>query len=130
MITSLYAAILAIILITLSILTIKARRVAKVSIGNSDDDNLQRKIRAHGNFVEYSPIFIIILAIAESNSMHPYLIHFFGVIFLIGRILHAFGVIKMEVVKKKFIYRIAGMFCTFFCLGFLSLILLVQFLFV
>ena len=32
-----------------------------ISLGESGDDFLQRKIRAHGNFIEYAPIFLIML---------------------------------------------------------------------
>ena len=65
MITSLYTALLALILIFLSIKIIQNRRSAKISLGENGDDFLHRKIRAHGNFIEYTPIFLIQREILE-----------------------------------------------------------------
>jgi uncharacterized membrane protein YecN with MAPEG domain len=65
MITSLYTALLALILIFLSIKIIQNRRSSKISLGENGDDFLQRKIRAHGNFIEYTPIFLIMLLFCD-----------------------------------------------------------------
>jgi hypothetical protein len=128
MITSLYTALLALILIFLSIKIIQNRRSSKISLGESGDDFLQRKIRAHGNFIEYAPIFLIMLLLVEINGCNKYFIHFFGIIFIIGRVLHAYGITIAEIRNKNFLFRQAGMFCTFFCLSSLALILFFQFI--
>ena len=128
MITSLYTALLALILIFLSIKIIQNRRSSKISLGDNGDDFLQRKIRAHGNFIEYAPIFLIMLLLVEINGCDKYFIHFFGIIFIIGRALHAHGITIAEIRNKNFLFRQAGMFCTFFCLSSLALILFFQFI--
>jgi len=127
MITSLYTALSAIILIFLSIKIIQNRRASKVPLGNEGADFLQRKIRAHGNFIEYTPIFLIMLLLAEMAGLNKYFIHFFGIIFIVGRIVHSYGIRIAEVKNRNFLFRQAGMFCTFFCLSSLALILLFQF---
>ena len=127
MITSFYTAISAIILIFLSIKIIQNRRSSKISIGDEGNDFLQRKIRAHGNFIEYTPIFLIMLILVEMAGLNKYFIHFFGIIFMVGRASHAYGIMIAEVRAKNFLFRQAGMFCTFFCLSSLALILLFQF---
>ena len=127
MITSFYSALSAIILIFLSIKIIQNRRASKVPLGNEGDDFLQRKIRAHGNFIEYTPFFLIMLLLAEMAGLNKYFIHFFGIIFMVGRASHAYGIIIAEVRAKNFLFRQAGMFSTFFCLSSLALILLFQF---
>ena len=91
------------------------------------DDFLHRKIRAHGNFIEYAPIFLIMLMLVEINGLDKYFIHFFGIIFISGRALHAYGIVVAEVRARNFLFRQAGMFCTFFCLSSLALILFFQF---
>jgi uncharacterized membrane protein YecN with MAPEG domain len=116
MTTSLYTALLALILIFLSIKIIQNRRSAKISLGENGDDFLHRKIRAHGNFIEYTPIFLIMLILVEINGLDKYFIHFFGIIFISGRALHAYGIMVAEVRAKNFLFRQAGMFCTFFLL--------------
>jgi uncharacterized membrane protein YecN with MAPEG domain len=127
MTTSLYAAILVVILIALSVKVIGARRSAKISINDGENENLKRRIRAHGNFIEYTPIFLLTLAIAESQGLDHNYIHLLGSIFIAGRLFHAYGITKAEVENKNFLYRQIGMFCTFSCLGFAALTLLIQF---
>ncbi|MBU6140868.1 MAG: MAPEG family protein [Proteobacteria bacterium] len=128
MTTSLYAAILVIILIVLSAKVIGARRSAGASLNDGNDDKLKRRIRAHGNFVEYTPIFLLTLLITELQGLEGVYLNLFGSLFVIGRTLHAYGIVESETKNKNFLYRQSGMFCTFFCLGSLALILLIQFL--
>ncbi len=127
MITSFYTALSAIILIFLSIKIIQNRKASKIPLGAEGDDFLQRKIRAHGNFIEYTPIFLIMLLLVEMAGLNKYFVHFFGIIFIVGRISHSYGIRIAEVKNRNFLFRQAGMFCTFFCLSSLALILLFQF---
>jgi uncharacterized membrane protein YecN with MAPEG domain len=133
MITSFYTALLAIIMIFLSVKIIINRKSSKIPLGLGNqglgnDDFLQRKIRAHGNFTEYTPIFLIMLLLVELAGLNKYFIHFFGLIFFVGRLTHAYGIMIAEIKNKNFLFRQAGMFCTFFCLSSLALILLIQFI--
>jgi uncharacterized membrane protein YecN with MAPEG domain len=115
-------------MIFLSVKTIKNRRSSKISLGSEGDDFLHRKIRAHGNFIEYAPIFLIMLLLVEMAGLNKNFIHFFGVIFIVGRASHAYGIMIAEIKNKNFLFRQAGMFSTFFCLSSLALILLFQFI--
>jgi uncharacterized membrane protein YecN with MAPEG domain len=128
MTTSLYTALLALIMIFLSIKIIQNRRSSKISLGENGDDFLQRKIRAHGNFIEYTPIFLIMLLLVEMAGLNKYFVHFFGIIFIVGRASHSYGIVIAEVRAKNFLFRQAGMFSTFFCLSSLALILFFQFI--
>ncbi len=125
MITSIYAASLAFILIFLSIKIIKNRRFSKIALGDKGEDILQRKIRAHGNFIEYTPLFLILLFLVEVEGLNKYFIHIIGATYVIGRISHAYGIIVAEVSNKNYIYRQTGMVCTFLCLASLAAILLI-----
>lgn len=127
MVTSFYAALLALILIFLSVKIIQNRRSAKITSGDQGNLILQSKIRAHANFIEYSPIFLIMLTLSEIGGLNKYYIHLLGVIFVTGRAFHAYGMIVAEIKNKNFVFRQAGMFCTFFCLANLALILFFQF---
>lgn len=57
-----YAAVVGLIFIGLSILTIAERRKASVYLGAGDNDRLLRRIRAHANFAEYVPLALILIA--------------------------------------------------------------------
>ena len=49
-ILSVYAALLGLIFVALSVLTIRARRNAGIALGTGDDEALLRRMRAHANF--------------------------------------------------------------------------------
>jgi hypothetical protein len=91
LITGFYGSILALIFIFLTIRVIKLRRQLKVGIGDGDQPALAKAIRVHGNFAEYIPLALMLLAFAEINGISSYLVHGFGATLIISRILHAIG---------------------------------------
>ena len=109
MISSLYAALLALWIVWLSLQVIKLRRVKKVALGDGGEPELQTAIRAHGNATEYIPIALILLILLELNNAHPALLHLGGVAMLAGRLIHAKGLLT-ESVR----YRVLGMQVTIF----------------
>jgi uncharacterized protein len=67
-------------------------RVAhKVSIGDGGNAPLTTRMRAHSNFVEYTPFFLILLAGIELAQGSPLWLWLAGALFIVARILHAFG---------------------------------------
>ncbi len=90
-ITALYAGALALFLIPLTLRVVKNRYRAKVSIMDGGDDVLALAIRVHGNFVEYVPFALILLAIIEMNGAEPWRLHLIGAALVIGRLLHVYG---------------------------------------
>ena len=88
------------------------------------DIKLERNIRAHGNFSEYVPLFIILLFIFENISLASYnYLLIICLIFSYGRIAHALCFAFYE--YNPFL-RISGMLCTYLGLGILSVQLLVS----
>jgi hypothetical protein len=119
-----YVALSCLILSKLSINVIKLRRQGKISFGDDGDRTLMRRIRAQGNFIEYTPIFLLSLIAIEWLSIEniPYYflyINIVGAVFIVGRILHA-----ISLYEKKIMHRKTGMIITFFALKFNGLILL------
>lgn len=108
MITALYAAILASLMIWLAIEVIKQRRKAQVKYSDGGVDALTIARSAHSNSVDYVPITLILMAALEYNGASLWLIHLCGVVFVIGRILHAKGILA-----DKLKGRITGMKLTF-----------------
>lgn len=67
------------------------RQAEKISVGDEDNENLIRRMRAQANFVESTPFVLILIAAIEfANKGHPWLAWVAG-IYMIGRVLHAFG---------------------------------------
>lgn len=111
MITSIYASLLALLIVRLSLAVIKLRRKNRVSVGDGGNEALQLTIRAHANAVEYIPIALMLLLTLELNGAPKILIHILGVTLLIGRILHAMGL-----PAKDFKKRVLGMQITIYLL--------------
>ena len=88
-VTTLYAATLGLLLIILSDLVTRSRRRSQVSLGHGGDPMLERTMRAHGNFVEYVPLGLILLALIEVKHPELWVVHLFGILLLAGRLLHA-----------------------------------------
>jgi uncharacterized membrane protein YecN with MAPEG domain len=92
-ITSLFAALLALMLFTLSMTVIVTRMTTKTDLGDGDNPLMFRRIRAHGNFVEYVPIGLILLGLNEVSGAGANWLWTIGALLLVGRILHAAGMI-------------------------------------
>ncbi len=92
-ITGLYAGILAIISILLSARVVQLRVKTGVGIGAKGQPELNRALRAHGNFSEYVPLAVILLALLETmtDADQSMRIHGLGATLVAARILHAFG---------------------------------------
>lgn len=67
------------------------RLAKKVNLGDGGDPTLLSRIRAHGNFIENSPLLLIGLIAMAMMSALPIVLHAFGITFTVGRIAHAFG---------------------------------------
>ena len=112
-VTAIITALLTIILIRLSFAVIGLRRKNKVGLGNGGHDDLERAIRAQGNFAEYVPFGIMLLACLELNGAPWWLVAAPGVTLIVGRLIHAVG---MKVPPPDFSKRILGMQFTFMTL--------------
>jgi uncharacterized membrane protein YecN with MAPEG domain len=112
-VTSIIAALLTAIFIKLSFAVIGLRRKNKVGLGTGGHDDLERAIRAQGNFAEYAPFGILLIACLELNGAPWWLIIIPGITFIIGRLLHAVGI---QEPPPNFSKRVLGMKFTFYTL--------------
>ncbi len=119
MITSLYAGILGLLFLTMSIKTIGARRKHQVSLGPGPNNEIIHFVSAHDNFKAYAPLLLLLTFILEATqSISPVLIHLLACLFTIGRFLHYFG-FKGE--KMDFKKRVIGMHLTLWPLMLLAI---------
>jgi uncharacterized membrane protein YecN with MAPEG domain len=115
-ITTLTASFLAALFIYLSFGVIRLRRQHKVGLGSGGVDDLERAIRAQGNFAEYVPIALILMACLEFNGAPIWLVAILGIGLVIGRVVHAIGINQPP---PHFSKRIIGMRLTITALIFL-----------
>ncbi len=134
-ITPIYAALLAIMFVVLSIRVIRLRRKLKIGIGTGaglvDSDPEQgkykrelilRAIRVHGNFAEYIPFALLLMVLMELTHAPVWCLHIAGTALLLGRISHAYGVSRVNEVFKYRVFGTATTFTTLLCMaGFLLL---------
>ena len=109
-VTSLVAAVLTAIFIKLSFEVISLRKKNRVGLGSGGHEDLERAIRAQGNFAEYVPFGIILMACLELNGAPWWLVAIPGVALIIGRLIHAVGI---NTPPPDFSKRVLGMKLTF-----------------
>ena len=69
------------------------RQKEKIALGESSGSKAMKcAVRAHGNAVENIPVAFLLLLISELNSLTPWLLHTFGLMLLVGRVIHAWGI--------------------------------------
>ncbi len=113
LVTSLITSVLTIIFIKLSFAVIGLRRKNKVGLGSGGHEDLERAIRAQGNFAEYVPIGLILIACLELNGAPWWLVALPGITLIIGRLIHAVGINQPP---PNFSNRVLGMKFTFYTL--------------
>jgi uncharacterized membrane protein YecN with MAPEG domain len=92
-ITSTIAALAAVALVVLSITVSLHRKKVGVRIGYSEDIALMRRIRAQGNFIEYVPLALILLALAEYRQASAAMLWTIAGLLIVGRSLHVAGIL-------------------------------------
>ncbi len=113
-VTSIFASVLALMFIKLSMDVIGFRRKNKVAIGDGGVPELERAIRAHGNFAEYVPLGLFLIGALELNDAPLELVAPLGLLLVVGRYYHAKGINEPP---PEFSNRVLGMKITFAALG-------------
>lgn len=67
------------------------RNTRGVGLGNGGHQDLARAIRAHANATEYLPVALLMLVVLAFEQTRPWLLHVFGIVLIVGRVLHAIG---------------------------------------
>ena len=90
-ITPVYAALVALLFLALSVRVIAYRRAHGLSLGDAGNRALLRRTRAQGNCAEYAPIGLLLLVLLELQGVAGWAIHGLGAALLAGRAAHAWG---------------------------------------
>ncbi len=87
-VTSLYAAIFGLLLIPITYAVGLRRMKTRTSFLDGGDEVLLRRMRSHGNFVEYVPFALVLIGLAELNGAPTAYVHGMGALLLLSRIVH------------------------------------------
>ncbi|WP_202843962.1 MAPEG family protein [Luteimonas saliphila] len=90
-ITLLFASLHVVVYVALATRVVLHRRTTRIGVGTGGDEALARRVRVHGNFAEYVPLALLMLALLELSGVGAALLWAFGAALLAGRVLHAIG---------------------------------------
>ena len=119
----LYAALLALLFVVLSVRTLRLRHGLRIAVGDAGDERMLRAMRVHANFAEYVPLCLFLLYLLEAQGAAAWYLHVLGACLLAGRLVHAFGVSRA---REKLALRVTGMAATLAVLIAASIALLVR----
>lgn len=122
-ITAFYAGLLGVLLFALTVRVALKRFRGRISLGTGNDQDMERRIRAHGNFVEYTPYALIALGLLESLGASALLLHINGAVFTLGRVLHAWGLSRRSGPSRG---RVLGSALSWVAILVMALMLLVE----
>jgi len=109
-VSPLYAGLIGLLFVLLSVLVIAARFKTNVSLGDGGEKLLIRRIRMQANCAEYAPLGLILLGMAELQGAPGWVVHLLGLMLLLGRVLHAVGFGRTPEIMPM---RSAGVVLTF-----------------
>lgn len=119
-VTGLYASLLGVIYLVLAMHVSGVRMKFKASLGVDASPELLEAVRRHGNFAEWVPFALLLMALCELNGLQGIFLHTAGTALVVARILHPFGV-KHNVVPHPL--RFVGASTTFLVVFALSIAL-------
>jgi len=122
-ITGLYVALGVLLVLVLAIRVVVRRWTLRIGIGDGDDKELRKRIRAHGNAVEYLPIGLLALLLLDLDGTTPVLLHACGIALIVARIAHAIGLSRTGGTSPE---RFFGITLTFLTLLAMAVLLLLQ----
>ena len=119
-VTKICAGVLILIWIALMLAVIRVRSSNRVSMGDGGIPTLATRIRGHANFMEVTPLFLLVLAFAELGieNMPNIALYIFAGTFVFGRIFHGIG---FSGPQPSLPGRIIGTACSMTCVGMLGM---------
>ncbi|MCP4046853.1 MAG: glutathione S-transferase [Gammaproteobacteria bacterium] len=107
-VTPIYIAILGLLFLPITVRIALYRIKSRISLGTGDDPEMLRLMRGQANFVETVPMALFLLIIMEVLGASNVWLHALGLMLVLGRIVHYFGLIGMV----PFAFRIIGIAAT------------------
>lgn len=90
-VTSITAAALALLLVTLTAVTVQRRMHHSAAFGDAGQHGLTSAIRAHSNLAEYAPTGLVLLGLLEVAGATHFALALSAAMFVVARVLNAIG---------------------------------------
>ncbi len=90
-VTGFYAGILGLMLVFLIARVGRMRSRVGIPLLDGGNRELGVAIRQHANFIEMVPMCLILLGIVEMGQFSIYIVHVLGIVLVISRLIHPFG---------------------------------------
>lgn len=81
----------------------------KVSIGDGGNEAVIARMRAHANFVEYTPFVLLLIALIEFASGTSWWLWLVASVYLLGRVAHGLGMGSSSPLKLRMVGTIITM---------------------
>lgn len=104
-----WSGLLLLLLVALSVPVALSRRRNKIGVGDGGLESLNLRARAFGNASEYAPAMVGALILLALIGYEAWVVHALGATFLVGRVLHAWGISRSSGASFG---RVAGMALT------------------
>ena len=124
--TAFYAALLALVYLSLSGWVMGSRVSGNVLFGDGGDESMLKWVRSHANFSEYVPLALILVGLLEAGGGSPGLVQGLLVALLVGRILHPIGMFAAPNSPRQFACRGGGILLTMATLAIAAIALLLR----
>ena len=108
-VTSLYAALLGIMFVAITLRVALIRNSKMLSLGDGGDKQFNKLIRGQANFTETTPIALILILLLELQGAGSMTLHTLGIALLAGRIAHY---LQLTGSIRSLLFRTSGMILT------------------
>lgn len=126
-ISPIYASILVGLIVFLAYRVTIFRRSEAIALGDEKGSKAMKSaVRAHANAIENIPLALILLVIAEFNHLNPLVLHAFGILLVLSRFAHAWGLTKRNGPTKGRFYGTIFTWSTMSLLAITNLYLVIQ----
>ena len=93
-VTMIYAGLLSLLFIYLAFQTAMSRD-ENSSVGEGTGE-LLKKSRVLGNLAEHAPLMLVMMMLLEGDDSSKFFIHFLGLLFLLCRLAHVYGILYQD----------------------------------
>ena len=98
------AGALSLVYVVLMLRIVRMRFKHSISLGDGGNSEIQKRIRAHGNFAEYVPLLLILMALLELGGFDKTILMGAGAGLVFLRIIHVIGIHR----KSPNLFRAVG----------------------
>ena len=116
-VTLVTACVLALMGLILAARVSRVRMKHRISLGDKGNEELMVRMRIHGNFIEFVPFVLILMALLESSGANSTALTVAGAVLVVSRFMHAFGMPR----PAPNIFRAGGASLTYLLMATLAL---------